>query len=116
LTIKETLLIAKQNPKLKPLDVSFQYFVSAVSIFYDSVENEFIRFYINPKSKEDIDRWQIKEELPTLQEIQNVARMTLDQFDKALLIFRLIKNWSFQYGSFKTYVKSHNPAEAFQYD
>jgi hypothetical protein len=116
LTIKEGLLLAMQNDKLRNPVVEFQKFVSAISIFYDSVENEFVRFYINDKSREDIQRWQIKEQLPTLYEIQNVARMKLDQYDKALLIFRLIKNWSFQYGSFKTYVKAHNPAEAFQYD
>lgn len=120
LTIKESLLLAKQNPKLMQFDVLFQKFVSAVSIFYDSVENEFIAFYVGSVKDEALKRWQIVGKTPTLQEIQSIAKpmaeITNDRYDQALLIFRLIKNWCFQYGPFKTYVKAHNPSEAFQYD
>ena len=95
-------------------------FVAAVSMFYNTVEVHFIK-YLNNQAKEKPVLYGAKQF--TEQDYDFIVTssigITIQNYDKcaarAFAMFKLLKNWCFEFGNFRTLDVSYTPDEAFQY-
>lgn len=121
LTTKEKLLLIRKGVHMgdAPSQFAFPIFISALAVFYDTVEADFSKYLETDTYKNDATLpKKSSNEYFTKKDYDNLAivneAMTEGTFLKAMFMFEILRKWCFLKGPFKVYSEIEDDRDLFE--